>query len=135
MLVSDKAVLAAMDGQDASSQATPSTAPSKDEPTAYFFVIFGLVFEALTASSADANATPAALEAAVTSLEALRSLVKPEYAGKAILELSTFDELSNLFYRMAMTAAPIVQLNLVAVLASLASSQKDKLIASIKASG
>ncbi|KAG8939338.1 hypothetical protein FRC00_013981, partial [Tulasnella sp. 408] len=135
MLASDKAVLAAMDGQDASNQATPATAPPKDEPTAYFFIIFGLVFEALTASSADANATPAALEAAVTALEALRSLVRPEYAGKAILDPSTFDELSNLFYRMAMTSAPIVQINLIAVLASLASSQKDKLIAGIKASG
>ncbi|KAG9014418.1 hypothetical protein FRB90_005311 [Tulasnella sp. 427] len=134
MLASDKAVLAAMDGQEATSNTAVSTA-SKDEPTAYFFVIFGLIFEALTASSADANATPAALEAAVTALEALRSLVKPEYAGKAILELSTFDELSNLFYRMAMTAAPIVQINLVAVLASLASSQKERLLAGIKASG
>ncbi|KAG9047376.1 hypothetical protein FS837_002429 [Tulasnella sp. UAMH 9824] len=135
MLGSDKAVLAAMDGQDASNQVTPAPAPPKDEPTAYFFIIFGLVFEALTASSADANATPAALEAAVTALEALRSLVRPEYAGKAILDPSTFDELSNLFYRMAMTSAPIVQINLIAVLASLASSQKDKLIAGIKASG
>ncbi|KAG9005771.1 hypothetical protein FRB90_010205, partial [Tulasnella sp. 427] len=134
MLASDKAVSAAMDGQEATSNSAVPTA-SKDEPTAYFFVIFGLTFEALTASSANANATPAALEAAVTALEALRSLVKPEYAGKAILELSTFDELSDLFYRMAMTAAPIVQINLVAVLASSALSQKERLLAGIKASG
>ncbi|KAG9029178.1 hypothetical protein FS837_003631 [Tulasnella sp. UAMH 9824] len=58
--------------------------------------------EALTTSSAEANATPAALDAAVTALSALQSLFKPGYAAKATVASSTFGYPSNFFYRRAM---------------------------------
>ncbi|KAH9052913.1 clathrin-coated vesicle protein [Lactarius deliciosus] len=55
----------------------------------------------------------------VTSLIALRamkSLVRREYSGKAFLEPTIFDELLNLWYRMAMTEPPALQIRLVEVI-------------------
>lgn len=129
MAASDKHILAAMEGLDPSAESSSVPSKPRDEPVAYFFVLFGLVFEVLSTSSADSTASPATLEVVNTALKALTSLVKPEYAGKAILEPSTFDEVSNLAYRLALTAAPTVQIYLVGAIASLANGQKDRLLA------
>jgi HEAT repeat-containing protein 5 len=56
MEAKDPHILAAMDGKEVSKQ-NPQLVPTTDrkEPTAFFFVIFGLVYEALATASADAS--------------------------------------------------------------------------------
>lgn len=116
----DPYILAAMDGREASH--APSTT-SKDDPTAFFYVIFGLVYEALAQASTDSASSVATRDVTSTALQALASLVNPEYAGSAVLEPTIFEEFSNLCYRMAMTEPPEVQVHLVAAVSSFVNSQ------------
>ena len=116
----DPYILTAMDGREANH---PNSAPSKDEPTAFFYVVFGLVYEALAQASTDSASSVATRDATITALQALTSLVSPEYAGSAVLEPTIFEEFSNLCYRMAMTEPPEVQVHLVAAVSSFVNSQ------------
>lgn len=126
----EQSVLAAMDGQDTNdSQKSPlKSKVSREEPTALFFAVFGLVYEVLAASSADANPSVKLRQNSIIALEALKNLVKPEYSGKALLDHSIFDELTSLFYRMAMTEPPSVLVHLVETIAIFATSQKDRMM-------
>lgn len=118
----DPHILASMDGQEIGTVAKPSAV--RTDPTAFFFIIFGLAFEALAESSAEAGASSAASRStARIALMTLKNLVKPEYAGKAPLDGPIFDELSSLFYRMAMTEPPEIQILLLRVLSDLVTSQ------------
>ena len=116
----DPYIMAAMDGKEANS-ITPTA--SGDDPTLFFYVVFGLVYEALAQASADSASSVATRDVTITALQALTSLVKPEYAGSAILEPTVFEEFSNLCYRLAMTEPPEVQVHLVAVVSSFVNSQ------------
>lgn len=131
MKLGDPHILAAMDGLESTEMnKQPSliqnSAP-REEPTALFFAIFGLVYEALAASSADATPSPELRQNAIISLEALKSLVRPEYSGKALLEPTIFDEFTSLCYRMAMTESASVQTHLVEAVAIFATSQKENM--------
>ena len=124
----DPIVLAAMDGIEPSdSNALIPNQPNREEPTAMFFAIFGLAYEALAASSADATSSPVLRQNAVIALEAMKSLVRPEYSGKVLLEPSLFQEFRDLCYRMALTESAIVSRHLVEMVASFATSQRDRL--------
>jgi len=118
----DPYILAAMDGREAEGPAS-TTSSSRDDPTAFFYVVFGLVYEALAQASTDSVSSVATLDVTVTALQALASLVNPEYAGSAVLEYTIFEEFSNLCYRMAMTEPPEVQVHLVAAVSSFVNSQ------------
>jgi len=123
MQANDPHILAAMDGTERNT-VTVSNTTSHDEPRAFFFVIFGLVYEALATSSAELSPTTSARQPAViAALRALKHLVRPEYSGKAILEPTIFDEFISLCYRMAMTEPADVQMHLVETVAALAASQ------------
>ncbi|KAG8907510.1 hypothetical protein FRB99_003883 [Tulasnella sp. 403] len=132
MAESDRSIKSSMDGVDVARPPTETVAISKDDPVAYFYVVFGLVFEALATSSTDSTSSPGTIDVVMSSLEALRYLVRPEYAGKAVLEPSVFDEFANLAHRMAMTAAPLAQVSLLHVISALVASQKDRLFSSRK---
>lgn len=128
MQAKEPSMLAAMDGLE-SGEKVKTNGPStvRDEPTVFFFIIFGLVYEALVTSSADSTLTTATRQPAViAALQALKSLVKPEYSGKALLEPTTFDEFISLCYRMAMTETAAIQVHLVEMLAALSSSQDQR---------
>lgn len=130
MKLSDPYVLAAMDGlESVDTQKLPlvQNVSSRAEPTALFFAVFGLIYEALAVSSADATPSPELRQNAITALKALKSLVKPEYSGRAILDPTIFDEFTSLCYRMAMTESAAVQVHLVETVASFATSQKDNM--------
>ncbi|EJD04810.1 clathrin-coated vesicle protein [Fomitiporia mediterranea MF3/22] len=138
MKVGDPYILAAMDGlesTDLNNKDNPPTliqsnsSSSREEPTALFFAIFGLIYEALATSSADATPSPTVRQNAIIALEALKSLVKPEYSGKALLESTIFDEFTSLCYRMAMTESAAVQTHLVEAVAVFATSQKESMLA------
>lgn len=127
MQSNDPYILAAMDGRESTS---PSDAPPqpRNEPTAFFFVVFGLVYDALASSSTDSTSTGVSRETTITALEALKSLVRPEYSGKAILDPVIYEEFNGLCYRMALTESAAVQVYLVEAIAALAGSQSSNLI-------
>ena len=131
MKLQDPYVLAAMDGLESPTNASqaPSSSKVRAEPTALFFVVFGLICEALSLSSADSTPSAETRRNAIIALETLKSLVKPEYSGNALLDASIFDEFSSICYRMAMTESASVQSHLVEAIASFAVSQKENIIA------
>jgi hypothetical protein len=132
MLLDDPHVLAAMDGHD-TTEVKPVTQKNHDreEPTAMFFALFGLIYEALVTSSADANPSTTIQQNAIIALKALKSLVKPEYSGKTLLEPTILDEFTSLCYRMALTESAAVQVYLVETVAAFANCQ----VARLKSSG
>lgn len=121
----DPHILAAMDGREYDEKKVDLITPTdRKEPTAFFFVIFGLVYEALATSSADSSSTtPARQLGVISALQALKCLVKPEYSGAAMMEPTIFEEFISLCYRMAMTEAAAIQIHLVEMLAIFAASQ------------
>lgn len=127
MQTRDPYILAAMDGQELSQgDPSPSQSIPRDEPTAFFFVIFGLVYEALATASADStSATSTRQVAVISALQALKCLVLPEYSGKAILEPTIFDEFISLCYRMAMTESAGIQVHLIEMLTILAGAHQE----------
>ncbi|KAJ3575515.1 hypothetical protein NP233_g1065 [Leucocoprinus birnbaumii] len=130
MRAGDHAVLAAMDGQEPSQVSPPngqSKPKSREDPTAFFYILFGLVYEALSTSTPDTSLANSDRQTLVIAcLEALKSLVRPEYAGKAIMEPTIFDEFVSLSYRMAMTEPTTVQVHLVEMLGVLAATQGSR---------
>src|ERR1700678_2232679 len=102
MKANDPHILAAMDGKEVDKH-NPQLIPMTDrkEPTAFFFVILGLVYEALATASPDASSE--SRSGVVSALQALKCLVRPEYSGQAIMEPTIFEEFISLSYRMGMT--------------------------------
>lgn len=120
----DPHVLAAMDGGTTVTDGVSLSAP-RTEPTALFFVIFGLVYEALASPDTDSGSGLRAIS--VIALKCLKYLVKPQYSGHALLDQANFDELVSLFYRMTITEPPIVVVHILEVISSLVVSQDAKL--------
>ncbi|ESK97884.1 clathrin-coated vesicle protein [Moniliophthora roreri MCA 2997] len=127
MQANDQHVLAAMDGKEPSpSDSTTTTAPKRpgEEPTLFFYVIFGLVYEFLASSTSDSSNSSTRHNSMLAALKVLKSLVKPEYAGKAIIgEPTIFDEFVSVCYRIAMTENASVLVDLVEVLVRFAGSE------------
>ena len=114
-----------MDGRElTASDKPPAVNPNNTEPTAFFYIIFGLVYEALSTSSEDSSGGSQRQSNVTPALRALKCLVRPEYSGKAMLEPTIFDEFTSLSYRLAMTEPAVVQVHLVEMLSSFASAQK-----------
>lgn len=121
MEAGDPFVRVAMDGREPSDADTGAKMNGNSEhPATFFFVIFGLVFEALVTSSPDSGRQN--VKNTIVALKALRCLVQNQYAGNAFRDVAIFEELVNLCYRMALTEPVAVQINLVETLASLAES-------------
>ncbi|KAG8932860.1 hypothetical protein FRC02_000421 [Tulasnella sp. 418] len=133
MDTNDQFVVAAMDGREGSDKSI-TTKALRDDPTVYFHVLFGLAYEALV-SYADVAPSAPRNDIVLSSLEALKSLVKPEYAGKAIFEPVVFDEFRSLAFRMAVVETPLVQIELVNVVSSLAISQSTRFEVELADSG
>lgn len=117
----DPFVRVAMDGREPTdADATATINGSSHQMTTFFYVVFGLVFETLAASTPDVGAQN--VRNSIVALKALKHLVKPQYAGDAFKDISIFEELVNMCYRMALTEPVAVQVYLVDTLASLAYS-------------
>ena len=117
-------ILSALDGLESPGLSRQTL---DNEPKALFFVLFGLVYEALLETSADATSSSTARESAIISLQAMKTLVQPRYCGKAILEPAVFGEFTSLCYRMAITETASVQLHIIAVILSFAQSQRGNI--------
>jgi hypothetical protein len=124
----DPRIYAAMSGQELSTSVKPSNFSKREEPTAFFFVIFGLVYEALATSSTESTSGASARQAlVVAALQALKSLVRPEYSGKAFRDPTIFDEFISLCYRIAMTETAKIQVHLLDMLSIFAASKDQEL--------
>lgn len=113
----DPFILGAMEGVDDVSAASSTARRTGPEPTTMFFVIFGLVYEALSASIPHSEPSSGASgSTSFIALRAMKHLVRREYSGRALLEPTIFDELINLWYRIALTEPPSLQIQLVEVI-------------------
>jgi HEAT repeat-containing protein 5 len=102
----------------------PVSSAGRPEPCAMFFVVFGLVYEAL-ANSAVESTTSALTRQPITiaALQSLKYLTKPEFSGQSLQETTIFDEFINLCYRMVMTEAASIQVHLIEAMVTLATTQ------------
>jgi HEAT repeat-containing protein 5 len=134
MQAKDTYILAAMDGKEPADgpPVDVSRQPARDDPVAFFYVVFGLVYETLASSSPESSSNALAREASViAALQTLKCLVRPEYAGTAILEPTIFDEFISMSYRLAMIEGAAVQIHLVEMLAIFAATQDRATDASV----
>ncbi|KAM0751074.1 ARM repeat-containing protein [Meredithblackwellia eburnea MCA 4105] len=118
----DHHVLRAIDGQDTTpNDAAPLVAGTgtRDSPSLFFWVLFGLSFEALCAAPPPAGATSAA-QVQVIALESLVGLIRPEVSGPALLQASLFEELCNLCYRLVITEGPVIKVHVMDIAVQLA---------------
>jgi hypothetical protein len=98
----------------------------QDGPAVFFFVIFGLAFEALSSSPPHSVLVTSNHDTTmVAALQALKCLINPKYSGNAMMETTTFEELISLCYRLAMTESATVQIRLIDLLITL-SLDKDQ---------
>ncbi|GAC76103.1 uncharacterized conserved protein [Moesziomyces antarcticus T-34] len=121
----DGVVLAAMDGGTSLSTATaPGAAAPKarSEPCLFFFVLYGLAFEALATRSSTSIETAHEGQVLRISLRAMTALSKPQVAGSALLQEALFSELCNLWYRLVMTEPPAVQISVLETIGGMAAS-------------
>ncbi|SAM82403.1 related to LAA1-AP-1 accessory protein involved in TGN-endosome transport [Ustilago bromivora] len=122
----DARALAAMDGEinPAAAGSNTAAAPPKarSEPCLFFFVLYGLAFEALATRSS--NSVESVQEGKVMriSLRAMTALSKPQVAGSALLQDTLFSELCNLWYRLVMTEPPAVQISVLETIGGMAAS-------------
>ena len=79
----------------------------RDEPVAFFFVLFGISFEALM--TRPNNDTPEAREQTLEILLALKRILRPSVSGNAIYQDNVFSETMELFDRLVLTDALQVQ--------------------------
>ncbi|SCV73304.1 BQ2448_7230 [Microbotryum intermedium] len=116
-------MLRAVDGKDpiAGDSTTSSTSPptNRDRPAEYFWVLFGLSYEALCATPPPAGTT-SPLEVQTIALEALAGLIRPQVSGPALVENGLFDEVCNLCYRLAITEGPEVKAHVMDIAVQLA---------------
>ena len=75
----------------------------RDQPSAFFFVLFGIAIEALVAQSSSAEAS------ILSILLALKKILRPSVSGNAMFREAVFTESIEIFGRLALTEALEVQ--------------------------
>ncbi|KAI4263605.1 MAG: hypothetical protein L6R42_001258 [Xanthoria sp. 1 TBL-2021] len=105
-------VFAALEGRSSTTQMngdTPKTNIAyRDEPVAFFFVLFGIAVEALVTRSN--HESPGDV---LKILSALKKILSPAVAGNAIFQDAVFSETIEVFDRLALTEGLAVQTILV----------------------
>jgi hypothetical protein len=79
----------------------------REEPVAFFFVLFGLAFEALASKPGADSATARAQKLEI--LQALKRILRPSISGNAIYQEVIFNETMDLLDRMILTEPSNVQ--------------------------
>ena len=85
----------------------------RDEPAAFFFVLFGIVIEALT--TRPASDSQSSESQTLEILSALKRILQPSVSGHAIFQDAVFSETVELFDRLALTEGLEVQLLIVEI--------------------
>ncbi|KAL7626024.1 hypothetical protein AAE478_002793 [Parahypoxylon ruwenzoriense] len=106
-------VFDALDGKEADASATNGQSKSadinyRDEPVAFFFVLFGIAFEALATRSSQADSL-ATQEQTLEILQALKKILHPSVSGHAIYRDAIFSETMDLLDRLVLTEGLDVQ--------------------------
>lgn len=83
----------------------------RDEPVAFFFVLFGICIEALATRPGNDSANSGSQTLGI--LSALKKILRPSVAGNAIFQDAVFSETIELFDRLALTEGLEVQLIIV----------------------
>lgn len=78
----------------------------RDEPVAFFFVLFGLAFEALAGRPGDLQAST---EQILEILQALKKILRPAVSGHAIYQEVVFSETMDMLDRLVLTEGLNVQ--------------------------
>lgn len=86
----------------------------RDEPVAFFFVLFGLAFEALVSQSNPHSSQ------ILDILQALQKILRPSVAGNAVYQDAVFSETIDALDRLVMTEGSLVQSVIVEVARNLA---------------
>ncbi|KAK6370179.1 hypothetical protein LTR64_005419 [Lithohypha guttulata] len=105
------AVFDALDNKetsDAEHKVNGDTSKSQDvsfrqEPVAFFFILFGLAYEALVTQARDNQAHTLAI------LSALKRILTPAVSGNAIYQDAIFDETTDTLDRLALTSTSDIQ--------------------------
>lgn len=120
----DARAFAALDGETTPATAGPNTTASnaRSEPCLFFFVLYGLAFEALATRSSGSVESLQQGTVMRISLRAMTSLSRPQVAGSALLQDTLFSELCNLWYRLVMTEPPAVQVSVLETIGGMAAS-------------
>lgn len=102
----------ALDNRNNTARVNGQTAADRDinyreEPVAFFFVLFGIVIEALVTRSGNDSLSPEAYTS--ETLSALKKILRPSVSGSAIFKEVVFSETIELFDRLALTEGLEVQ--------------------------
>ncbi|KAF2263668.1 ARM repeat-containing protein [Lojkania enalia] len=89
-----------------SGNSKPSDINYRDEPVAFFFVLFGLAFEALAGRPGDLQASK---EQILEILHALKKILRPSVSGHAIYQEVVFSETMDMLDRLVLTEGLSVQ--------------------------
>ncbi|KAK0722553.1 armadillo-type protein [Lasiosphaeria miniovina] len=106
-------VFDALDGKELSGPSTNGRSKIaginyRDEPVAFFFVLFGIAFEALATKPGQAESL-ATKEQTLDILRALKKILHPSVSGHAIYREAIFSETMDLLDRLVLTEALDVQ--------------------------
>ncbi|KAI0097078.1 ARM repeat-containing protein [Daldinia grandis] len=106
-------VFDALDGKEADASGTNGQSKSadinyRDEPVAFFFVLFGIAFEALATKSNQVDSL-ATQEQTLEILQALKKILHPSVSGHAIYREAIFSETMDLLDRLVLTEGLDVQ--------------------------
>ncbi|KAJ4287630.1 hypothetical protein N0V90_012333 [Kalmusia sp. IMI 367209] len=104
-------VFDALDGKTEFSESSPPNSNPdhinyRDEPVAFFFVLFGLAFEALAGRPGDLQASK---EQILEILQALKKILRPSVSGHAIYQEVVFSETMDMLDRLVLTEGLQVQ--------------------------
>ena len=81
----------------------------REEPVAFFFILYGLAYEALVTQARDNQAHALAI------LSALKRILTPAVSGNAIYQDAVFDETTDTLDRLALTGSSDIQVVLVQI--------------------
>lgn len=90
----------------------------RDEPVAFFFVLFGIAFEALAGRPGGSDSL-ATKEQILDVLLALKKILHPSVCGHAIYQEAIFSETVDLLDRLVLTEGLNIQLAIVSIVRSL----------------
>ena len=105
------------DAQANGSESREANINYRDEPVAFFFVLFGISIEALVTrpNNDSSNSEPQTLGI----LSALKKILRPSVSGNAIFQEAVFSETIDLFDRLALTEGLEIQLIIVDIVRNL----------------
>lgn len=79
----------------------------RDEPVAFFFVLFGIAFEALVSRPSSDSTTER--EHTLATLSALQKILRPSVSGNAVYQDAVFSEMIEMLDRLVLTEGLGVQ--------------------------